>query len=145
MRHFSYRNGHLFCEGVSVEKVAGELKTPFYLYSHKTLLENYQSFNSSLGKIRHLVCYAFKANPNSTLCKILADAGSGADVASLGELRQALELGIPGRKIILNGNGKTVEEIELAINSDILMINVDSFEELALLNRVAVRLGKKAR
>lgn len=145
MRHFSYWNGHLYCEGVSVEKIAREVGTPFYLYSQRILLENYRSFHSALGKIRHLVCYAFKANSNATLCKILADAGSGADVASLGELKQALELGLPGRKIILNGNGKTVEEMELAIKSDILMINVDSFEELALLNRVAVRLGKKAR
>ena len=145
MRHFSYWNGHLYCEGVSVEKIAREVGTPFYLYSYRILLENYRSFHSGLGKIRHLICYAFKANSNATLCKILADAGSGADVASLGELKQALELGLPGRKIILNGNGKTVEEMELAIKSDILMINVDSFEELALLNRVAVRLGKKAR
>ena len=145
MRHFSYWNGHLYCEGVSVEKIAREVGTPFYLYSHRILLDNYRSFHSGLGKIRHLICYAFKANSNATLCKILADAGSGADVASLGELKQALELGLPGRKIILNGNGKTVEEMELAIKSDILMINVDSFEELALLNRVAVRLGKKAR
>jgi len=145
MRHFSYRNGHLYCEGVSVEKIAREVGTPFYLYSHRILLENYRSFHSGLEKIRHLICYAFKANSNTTLCKILANAGSGADVASLGELKQALELGLPGRKIILNGNGKTIEEMELAIKSDILMINVDSFEELALLNRVAVRLGKKAR
>jgi len=145
MRHFNYRNGHLYCEGVSVEKIAREVGTPFYLYSRRILLENYRSFHSALGKIRHLVCYAFKANPNYALCKILADAGSGAEVASLGELKQALELGYPGGKIILNGNGKTVEEMELAIKSDILMINVDSFEELALLNRVAVRLGKKAR
>ncbi|MFQ5867636.1 MAG: diaminopimelate decarboxylase [bacterium] len=145
MRHFSYRNGHLYCELVSIEKVAGEVGTPFYLYSQRTLLENYRGFESALGKIRRLVCYAFKANSNSTLCKILAEAGSGAEVASLGELRQALELGVPGRKIILNGNGKTIEEMELAIKSNILMINVDSFEELVLLNRVAVRLGKKAR
>jgi diaminopimelate decarboxylase len=145
MRHFSYRNGHLFCEGVSVEKVASEVGTPFYLYSHGTLLENYRSFERALGKIRHLVCYAFKANSNSTLCKILVNAGSGAEVTSLGELRQALELGVPGRMIVINGNGKTIEEMELAIKSDILMINVDSFEELVLLNRVAVRLGKKAR
>ena len=145
MRHFSYRNGHLYCEEVSVEKIAREVGTPFYLYSHRTLLEDYRSFHSALGKIRHLVCYAFKANSNSTLCKILSDAGSGADVASLGELKQALELGFPGGKIIFNGNGKTIEEMELAIKSDILMFNVDSFEELMLLNRVAVRLGKKAR
>lgn len=145
MRHFSYRNGHLFCEGVSVEKIAREVGTPFYLYSQRILLEKYRSFHSALGKMRHLVCYAFKANSNSTLCKILADAGSGAEVASLGELKQALDLGFPGGKIILNGNGKTIEEIELAIKSDVLMINVDSFEELTLVNRVAVRLGKKAR
>jgi len=145
MKHFSYKNGHLFCEGVSVEKVASEVGTPFYLYSHGNLLENYRSFERALGKIRHLVCYAFKANSNSTLCKILVNGGSGAEVASLGELRQALELGVPGRKIVLNGNGKTMEEMELAIKSDILMINVDSFEELVLLNDVAVRLGKKAR
>ena len=145
MRHFSYRNGHLYCEGVSVENAAGEVGTPLYLYSQRILLENYRSFENALGKIRHLICYAFKANSNSTICKILANAGSGAEVASLGELRQALELGVPGRKIILNGNGKTMEEMELALKSDILMINVDSFEELALLNRVAVKLGKKAR
>jgi len=145
MRHFSYRNGHLYCERASVEKVAGKVGTPFYLYTQRTLVENYRSFHSALGKIRHLVCYAFKANSNSTICKILANAGSGAEVASLGELKQALELGFPGRRIVLNGNGKTTEEMELAIKSDILMINVDSFEELALLNRVAVKLGKKAR
>jgi diaminopimelate decarboxylase len=145
MGHFSYRNGHLFCEEVSVEKVATEVGTPFYLYSHRTLLENYRSFHSGLGKISHLICYAFKANSNSTLCKILLNAGGGAEVASLGELRQALELGVPSTKIILNGNGKTIEEMELAIKSDILMINVDSFEELVLLNQIAGRLGKKAR
>jgi len=145
MNHFSYRDGHLFCEGVSVEKVAAEVGTPFYLYSHTTLLENYQSFEEGLGKIEYLICYAFKANSNPSICKILANAGSGAEVASLGELKQAIELGIPGKKIVLNGNGKTIEEMELAIKSDILMVNVDSFEELALLNRVSGRLGKKAR
>ncbi len=145
MRHFSYRNGHLYCEGIPLEKVANEVGTPFYLYSQRTLLENYRSFERGLGNKRHVVCYAFKANSNSTLCKILANAGSGAEVASLGELRQALELGIPGQKIVFNGNGKTREEMELALASDILMINVDSFEELAILNRVAVTLGKKAR
>jgi len=145
MGHFSYRNGHLYCEEIPFEKVADEVGTPFYLYSQRTLLENYRSFEKGLGKKRHLVCYAFKANSNSTLCKILAKAGSGAEVASWGELKQALELGIPGQKIVFNGNGKTREEMELALESDILMINVDSFEELAVLNRVAVTLGKKAR
>jgi len=128
-----------------VEKIAAEIGTPFYLYSHKALLDNYQSFERGLGRISHLVCYAFKANSNSTICKILANAGSGAEVASLGELKQALQLGFSRAKIVFNGNGKSVEEMELAIKSDILMINVDSFEELVLLNQVAERLGKRAR
>lgn len=145
MRHFSYRNGELYCEEVPIEKVAQEVGTPFYLYSYGTLIENYRNFENALKKISHLVCYAFKANSNSTLCTILVNAGCGAEVASLGELKQALDLGVPSRKIILNGNGKTIEEMELAIKSNIMMVNVDSFEELFLLNQVAIRLGKKAR
>jgi len=128
-----------------VEKIAADVGTPFYLYSQRAILDNYRSFERGLGRIRHLVCYAFKANSNSTICKILANAGSGAEVASLGELKQALQLGFSRAKIVFNGNGKSVEEMELAIKSDILMINVDSFEELVLLNQVAERLGKRAR
>jgi len=128
-----------------VEKIAADVGTPFYLYSQRAILDNYRSFERGLGRIRHLVCYAFKANSNSTICKILANAGSGAEVASLGELKQALQLGFSWAKIVFNGNGKSVEEMELAIKSDILMINVDSFEELVLLNQVAERLGKRAR
>jgi len=128
-----------------VEDIAREVGTPFYLYSYGTLINHYRNFNKALAELEHLVCYAYKANSNLALCKILAEEGCGADVVSGGELRKALQAGVPPDKIVFNGNGKTVEEMELALQAGILMFNVDSRPELLLLNEVAARQGKKAR
>ena len=145
MHDFKYIKGELFCEEVQVESIAPEVGTPFYLYSHQTLVKHYRNFEKALSGLEHLTCYAYKANSNLALCKILAGEGSGADVVSGGELRKALQAGVPPRKIVFNGNGKTAEEMELALRSHILMFNVDSKPELLLLNQVAERTGNKAR
>ena len=71
--------------------------------------------------------------------------GCGADVVSLCELRKALSVGVPPKKIVFNGNGKTDEEIRLGIRQDILMFNVDSCEELERIDRIALSMKKKAR
>lgn len=145
MHFFQYKNGILYCEGVRVDNIARRVSTPFYLYSRATLERHYREFDKSLKKIPHIICYAYKSNSNLTLCKILANEGCGADVVSLGELMKALQAGVSPNKIVFNGNGKTDEEIEVGLEKDILMFNVDSFEELARINRIGARLKKKAR
>ncbi len=144
MHDFKYIDGELYSERVKVEDIAREVGTPFYLYSHRTLINHYRNFEKALSGLEHLVCYAYKANSNLALCKVLAEEGCGADAVSAGEIIKALQAGVPPEKIVFNGNGKTAKEMELALQSNILMFNVDSRPELLLLNEVAGKTGKKA-
>ena len=142
---FNYKNEMLFCEDLPIPDIAEKVGTPFYLYSQNTLLRHYRRLAESLADVEHLICYAIKANPSLAICKLLAEAGAGADVVSGGELYRALRAGIPANKITFNGNGKTMEELSYALDSDILMFNVDSEAELSLLNRIAGEKGRTAR
>ncbi len=145
MNKFNYKNGNLFCENVPVKDIAGSVGTPFYLYSYYTLLNHYRAFEGVFSGIPHITCYAYKANSNLSLCRILAGDGCGADAVSWGEIRRALEAGVPPGKIVFNGNGKTENELENAVRAGILMFIVDSEPELKLLDRVSRRLNRKAR
>ncbi len=142
---FNYKNETLFCEELPIPQIAEKIGTPFYLYSKNTLLRHYERLDRSLSGIDHIICYAIKANPTLAICKLLADAGAGADVVSGGELWRALRAGVPPEKIVFNGNGKTAEEINSGLEADILMFNVDSESELMLLNRLAGEMSRKAR
>lgn len=142
---FNYKNETLFCEELPIPEIAEKIGTPFYLYSKNTLLRHYERFDECLSGIDHIVCYAMKANSSLAICKLLADAGAGADVVSGGELWRALRVGTPPEKIVFNGNGKTAEELIAALDADILMFNVDSESELVLLDRLAGEMGRKAR
>ncbi|MBT9137949.1 MAG: Diaminopimelate decarboxylase [Syntrophomonadaceae bacterium] len=145
MNGFKYIGGELYSEDVKVAEIAKEVGTPFYLYSSGALFNNYHEFEGAFSELNPLVCYAYKANSNLALCKVLAEAGCGADVVSEGELRKALQVGVPPEKIVFNGNGKTLRELNLALEHDILMFNVDSDEEMVSLNSTAAELRKKAR
>jgi diaminopimelate decarboxylase len=145
MHHFQYRDDHLMCEELPIERIAEEVGTPFYLYSHATLTHHFQVFDQAFADIPHLVCFAMKANSNVATLKLFADLGGGADVVSGGELYRAMRAGIPPSRIVFAGVGKTREEMEFALKSDILMFNVESPQELRLLNDVAGATGTKAR
>ena len=145
MHHFQYRGDHLMCEEVPIERIAEEVGTPFYLYSHATLTHHFRVFDQAFADIPHLVCFAMKANSNVATLKLFADLGSGADVVSGGELYRALRAGILSSRIVFAGVGKTREEMGFALKSDILMFNVESPQELRLLNDVAGAMGMKAR
>ncbi len=145
MHLFNYKNGTLFCEDVPIPQITEKVGTPFYLYSKNTLLRHYQRLEESLAGIDHIICYAIKANPSLAICKVMADAGSGAEIVSGGELHRAARVEIPPEKIVFNGNGKTAEELRAALDYDILMFNIDSESELNLLNRIAAEKGRTAR
>lgn len=145
MHHFQYRGDQLLCEELPIERIAEEVGTPFYLYSHATLTHHFLTFDQAFADIPHLVCFAIKANSNGVTLKLFADLGGGADVVSGGELYRAMRAGIPPSRIVFAGVGKTREEMGFALKSDILMFNVESPQELRLLNDVAGAMGTKAR
>ncbi len=145
MNHFQYRNNELYCEGVPLRDLAEECGTPLYVYSHATLRRHYQVFDEAFSKIPHLTCYAVKANSNIALLRLLAGWGAGMDVVSGGELYRALAAGVEPSKIVFAGVGKTEREIEEAQKAGILMFNVESREELGLINKVAREKGLRPR
>ncbi len=144
MHDFKYKNSELYVENVPVRKIAEKTGTPVYIYSYRTLIKHYRAFDEAFNGYPHIVCFALKANSNLALLKLLAREGCGADVVSGGELFLALRSGIRAGKIVYAGVGKTEEEIAYALRSRILMFNVESPDELAVIDRIAGKLKVKA-
>src|SRR5258708_28001960 len=145
MNHFDYRNGVLHAEAVNLAELAGAVGTPFYCYSTATLERHYRVFSEAFAGEKVMVCYAMKANSNQSVLRTLAKLGAGADVVSGGELKRALAAGIPPRKILFSGVGKTETELRAALAADILCINVESEPELELLSTIAAETRRIAR
>jgi len=142
---FFYKEDELFCEKVSLDKVGREYGTPCYVYSAARIVENYHSFDTAFSPVSHLIAYAVKANSNGAIIRLLAREGSGADVVSGGELSRALEAGVPPERIVFAGVGKREGELRFALEAGILMINMESYEELESLARIASQRRTKAR
>lgn len=143
MHHFAYRDGVLQAEAVDLVALADTVGTPFYCYATATLQRHYRVFSDAFADVPSLVCYAVKANSNQAVIKTLADLGAGADVVSGGELKRARLAGIPAKKIMFSGIGKTARELAFALDEDILCVNVESEPELALLSEIAVAKGRR--
>ena len=144
MNHFEYRNGEMFAEDVPLKRIAREVGTPAYVYSLATLKRHFKVFDEAFTKVRHIVCFSVKANSNLALLRAFAKEGSGFDIVSGGELFRALKVGADPKKIVFSGVGKKKEEIEYALNTGILMFNVESEQELLALNDIASGIGKRA-
>lgn len=138
-----YIKNELHIESLSAAQLAKLCGTPTYVYSKKLILNNFNNYKKAFKN--DIVCYAVKANSNQTLLKILAELGAGADIVSGGELFKALRAGIDPQKIVYSGVGKTAEEITYAIESNILMFNIESYEELCEINKIAKKINKTAR
>ncbi len=144
MNHFQYHDQELFCEGVPVERIAAEVGTPFYLYSHATLSRHFQAFDQPFRGISHLSCFAVKSCSNLAILRLFANLGGGADIVSGGELYRALQAGVPAERIVYSGVGKTREELAQALAAGILQFNVESEQELDALQAVAAGMGVTA-
>ena len=145
MHFFEYKDKELYCEDIKISKIAKEVKTPFYLYSYATLERHFRVFNDAFNGIDHITCFSMKSNSNGAILKMFSQAGGGMDIVSGGELYRALKAGVSPSKIVYSGVGKTAEEIEYALESDILMFNAESPQEIIRLNEVAGAIGKRAR
>jgi diaminopimelate decarboxylase len=144
MHHFDYKNGTLHAEDVNLAELAEEVGTPFYCYSTATLERHVKVIGEAFKGTDHLLCYAMKANSNQAVLKTIAALGAGMDVVSEGELRRALAAGVPARKIVFSGVGKTAQEMAFALREGIACFNVESEPELELLSQVATRVGQRA-
>jgi len=137
----------VFCEGLSLGSIAERFGTPTYVYSERAIVDAFEEFDSGLGELTHLVCFAVKANGNLSLLQLLAKRGSGFDIVSGGELEHLGHIGVPGKRIVFSGVGKSREEIRAALSyrakrsgePGILQFNVESPAELEVLVEEASR------
>ena len=142
----------VFCEDVSLHAIARKFGTPTYVYSQRAILNAFDEFNTDLGRLPHLVCFAVKANGNLSLLQLLARRGSGFDIVSGGELEHLGHIAVPGSRIVFSGVGKSREEIRAALayranrssERGILQFNVESPAELEVLMEESSRKRRPA-
>ncbi|MFL5638377.1 MAG: diaminopimelate decarboxylase [Gemmatimonadaceae bacterium] len=131
----------LRCEDVPLDVVAREVGTPCYVYSSAAIREQYYLLRNALGELDARLHYSVKANSSIAILALLRELGAGLDIVSGGELFRALEAGYTGKDIVFSGVGKTEREMEEALSAGVLLVNVESEQELHVLDAVAGRLG----
>jgi len=144
MHHFQYKGDELFAEEVAIKDIVAKVGSPVYIYSQATLERHFKAMDSAFAATPHTICYSVKANSNLAVLKTFINLGGGVDIVSGGELYRALQAGVDPKKVVYSGVGKRDDEIAYALETGILMFNVESELELDRLNEVAGRLGKKA-
>jgi diaminopimelate decarboxylase len=144
MHDFHYKNNRLYCEKVSLEEIAKKVGTPFYVYSHQTLRRHFLAYQKAFSSVPHLIAFAMKASSNIALLRLFGKEGGGVDIVSGGELQRALAAGIDPKKMVFAGVGKTRDEMRTALQTGILMFNVESAQELVALDEVAKGLQMRA-
>jgi diaminopimelate decarboxylase len=144
MHFFQYKKGELYAEDVPVREIVAKFGTPVYIYSTATLVRHFKAYDEAFDGQYRIICFALKANSNSALIRLFAKQGSGADVVSGGELFRALKAGVPAKKIVYAGVGKTEDEIRYALKNKILMFNAESESELREIDRIAGEMRVKA-
>ncbi len=144
MNAFEYRNRQLHAEEVQLAALAMRHGTPLFVYSRAALEERFRAYQAPLAGRPHLICYAMKANSNLAVLNVLARLGAGFDIVSGGELARALAAGADPGKIIFSGVGKSIDEMQAALEAGIHCFNVESVPELERLSAVAQAMDKVA-
>jgi diaminopimelate decarboxylase len=140
-----FKGNDLCIERVKLSDIAKKYKTSTYIYSKNKIVTNFENYKKALAPREGLICFACKTNSNGTILKLLAKLGAGADTTSGGEIYRCLKAGFDPSKIVYAGVGKTAEEIEYALKSRIFMFNIESFEELDAIDKIAAKIKVKAK
>ena len=144
MHHFQYKGNELYAEEVAVKDIVAAVGSPVYIYSQATLERHFKAMDDAFASTPHTICYSVKANSNLAVLKTFINLGGGVDIVSGGELYRALQAGVDPKKVVYSGVGKRDDEIAYALETGILLFNVESEQELDRINEVAGRIGKKA-
>jgi diaminopimelate decarboxylase len=128
----------------TLEQVAGVVGTPAYVYHADVMRDRYRELDSALSSIPHRICYSVKANSNLAVLQVLRSLGAGADIVSGGEMVRALKAGFEPDGIVFSGVGKTRDEISAALHAGIGLVNLESSEELQVIDEVSLHLGVEA-
>jgi diaminopimelate decarboxylase len=139
---FHYLDGRLYCEQVDVAELCEQHQTPLYIYSKAAMVERFAALRQAFGERAH-ICYALKSNGNLSLLRLFHELGAGFDVVSGGELMRLQAAGIPTDKVVFAGVGKEEWEIRAALRSGILFFNLESRQEVRLLQSVGRDLGQQ--
>ncbi|MDR1259805.1 MAG: diaminopimelate decarboxylase [Endomicrobium sp.] len=140
-----FKDDDLYIDQVKLYEIAVKYGTSVYVYSKNQIVQNIENYKKALKNKDGFICFACKTNSNATILKNISKLGVGADVTSGGEIYRCLHAGFDPLKIVYAGVGKTEEEIEYALKNKVLMFNVESFEELDLINKVADKVKIKAK
>jgi diaminopimelate decarboxylase len=144
MDGFPFRDGQFYCEDVPLRDIAAQFGTPAWVYSKNYLVSRFREIQTAFAAADPVICYSVKANSNLTLLRTMHEAGSSFDIVSGGELYRVKEAGADLRRVIFAGVGKTDDEIRFALESNILMFNVESEPELDAISRVAAQMSRQA-
>jgi diaminopimelate decarboxylase len=137
MSGFEARSGQWWCDQVPVDALAHEYGTPLYVYSRARLEENYRRLQYAFKALDPSIHFSVKSNSNGAILRVLREIGSGFDVVSAGEAYRTLRAGADPAVIVFAGVGKTESELTFALENNLGWINVESVQELELLNRLA--------
>lgn len=143
MHEFTFKDSQLYCENIRVADIAKSVDTPFFLYSHKTLIDHYRKIREAFSPVKPLICFSMKANSSLAVIRALVKAGAGLDIVSGGELYRARLAGAKAERIVYAGVGKRPDEIEDAVKYGIRFFNCESEDELSEIQRAASSLGKR--
>ncbi len=130
---------------IDFSSLAIKYGTPLYIYDFDYIENRYLELKEAFNGQKNIINYAVKANSNLSIISLLATQGAGADCVSIGEVKRAVMAGVSKYKIIFSGVGKSDDEIREALNLDILLINLESEEEMKRVEAMASELGKIAR
>jgi diaminopimelate decarboxylase len=131
------QDGELCCEGLPLAAIAATFGSPTFVYSARMMTDAYMAFQRAAQQHTALICYALKANSNLSIIRLLANAGAGFDIVSLGELQRVLAAGGQPNKIVFSGVGKNAAEIKAALHAKIKCINIESEAELQMVSDIA--------
>lgn len=136
-------NGNLELSGYDLVKLADKFATPLYVIDEKTLRTACTEYKNAFRKYKNLkFLFASKALCTMATSKIFASEGFGFDVVSAGEIYTVYKAGIDMKKVLFNGNNKSVDELVMALEFGVGRISVDNFFELSLLSEIAKKYKK---
>jgi diaminopimelate decarboxylase len=128
----------LHCEWLPLADLAKRFGTPLYVYSAASIRQRIQAFEKAFEKVPHTLCYSVKANSNLSILKLLAKEGCGFDLVSGGELARVIQVDkASSRRVVFSGVGKRPDEMQAALDADILLFNLESESELRVLAKCA--------